>query len=127
LHCKENQNKQCIISSLWRLIPGAGDVFVLDLLRLFGLVAGQVVGVPDYDSLATSGCLRRKISAYSEAVGSSFWSANFADSMAALAFVAHAAVEDGELIVGGQVVRVDGLQALVGFAGHWGNRAAGSS
>jgi len=30
------------------LEPGAGDVFVLDLLRLFGLVAGQVMGVPNY-------------------------------------------------------------------------------
>src|ERR1700677_2491545 len=34
-------------------------------------------------SLATSGCLRRNCKAYSEAVGSSFWSANLADSMAA--------------------------------------------
>src|SRR5580658_9843381 len=30
------------------LFAGAGDVFVLDFLRLFGLIAGEVVGVPAY-------------------------------------------------------------------------------
>ena len=61
------------------------------------------------------------------AVGSSFWSANLADSMAAFCLVAEAAVEDGELVVRGEIVGIDGLELLVCVAGLRDNRAAGSS
>ena len=40
---------------------------------------------------------------------------------------AEAAVEDGELVVRGEVVGIDGLQLLVGVAGVRRSRAAGSS
>ena len=44
-----------------------------------------------------------------------------------LGFVAQAAVEDGQLIVGGQIVGIDGLKASIGVAGLRRSRAAGSS
>ncbi len=53
------------LSSRWRaekrLHARAGDVFVLDLQRLFGFFAGEVVGVPDDTFAGDLGMLAQEL------------------------------------------------------------------
>ncbi len=102
---------------LKRLESGAGDVFVFDVVGALDGVAGQVVGMPDY----ALGCDFRVFAEKLERVfgrgGVVLLVGEFGGLDGGLVLFAEAAIEDGELVVGGQVVRVDDLQLLVGVAG----------
>ena len=71
-------------------------------------------------SAATSGCLREEF----EGVDCWRWDRlsgrrTLADSMADFCFLAEAAIDDGQRIVGGEVVGIDGLEPFVDSPRAW--------
>ncbi len=105
------------IKFFFNLESGAGDVFVLDLLRLFEGVAGEVVSVPDYAFAGDFRVVGEELKGVSGGGGVVFLVGEFGGLDGGLFFLAETAVEDGQLVVGGEIVGVDDLQALVGVAG----------
>jgi len=77
----------------------AGNVFVFDLLWLFGLVAGEVVGVPDDRFGGDFRMLAQVFERVSRGGGIVLLVGELGRLDGGFLFLAQAAVEDGELIV----------------------------
>ena len=96
----------------------AGDVVILDFRWALRWVAGQVVGVPDHALRGDFRVLAKEFERINAGGGVVFLVGKLGGLDGGLLLFAEAAVEDGELVVRGQVVGVDCLEPLVGVAGR---------
>ena len=94
----------------------AGDVLVFDVGGALDGVAGEVVGVPDNAFGGDFRMLAQELQRVGRGGGVVFLIGELGGLDGGLVLFAEAAVEDGELVVGGEVVGIDGLQLLVGVA-----------
>ena len=93
-------------------------------MYLYSILAGGLMGSPvrswvcqTTHSLATSGCLRRNIEGVGAGGGIVFLVGELGGLDGGLLLFAEAPVEDGELVVRGEIVGIDGLELLVLSAG----------
>src|ERR1017187_10824477 len=105
------QNNEFFSSSL---NSGAGDVFVLDLCWFLDGVSSYIVGVPGYAFAGDFGVFGEEFKRIGRGGGIVFLVGEFGGLDGGFLLVAEAAVEDGELVMGGQVVGINYLQAFVG-------------
>ena len=80
-------------------------------------VAGQVVGVPHDGFAGDFGMFAQEFQGVGAGGGVVFLVGEFGRLDGCLLFFAEPAIEDGELVVGGEVVGIDGLEFFVLFAG----------
>jgi len=100
-----------------RLCAAAGDVGVFDFVGFFDGVAGEVVGVPGDGFAGDFGVAAEVLEGVDGGGWVVFLVGEAGGFPGGFVFDAESAVEDGEVVVGGEVVGVNALQALVDFAG----------
>ncbi len=95
----------------------AGDVVILDFARALDGVAGEVMRVPDDALGGDFRVLPEELEGVDAGGGVVFLIGELGGLDGRLLALAQTPVDDGERVVGGEVVGVDGLKLFVGIAG----------